>query len=140
MAFLNEIAAQLAGLGVGTVGTTIHIGVMPETPDACTSIIEYGGLAPDFQFGTEGLDGETPAVQVVCRGVAYDYATPRANIKLAYEGLAKVEAETITTTGGTHAFYHWIHPQQAPFLMNRDAQNRVYFACNFLAEKELSST
>jgi hypothetical protein len=25
-------------------------------------------------------------------------------------------------------------------MLNRDANNRVYFACNFLCEKELSST
>lgn len=140
MAFLNEIATKLEGLGVGTVGSTIHVGVMPETPDACTAIYEYGGLGPDYQFGTAGINWETPAVQVVCRGTAYDYATPRANAKLAYEGLSAVEATTLSSTGGTSAFYHWIHPQQAPFLMNRDANNRVYIAFNALAEKELSST
>lgn len=139
MAVLNEIAAHLASLGVGTVGTTIFIGVMPETPDACTSIYEYGGLAPDFSLGVDGIDTETPAVQVVCRGVKDDYATPRATATLAYEGLSKVEAETITTTGGTSAFYHWIHPEQSPFLMQRDANGRVYIACNYLCEKALST-
>jgi hypothetical protein len=65
--------------------------------------------------------------------------TPRANAKLAYEGLAKVEATTLSG-GNTSAFYHSIHPQQAPFLMQRDANGRVYIVCNFLCEKELSST
>ena len=139
MAVLNEIAAKLQALSLGTIGTTIHIGTMPETPDACCAIYETGGLAPDYQFGTAGIGLETPAVQVVFRGVAYDYSTPRASAKTAYEGLAAVEAATVTSTGGTSAFYHWIHPQQAPFLMQRDANNRVYIAFNCLAQKELST-
>lgn len=140
MAFLNEIATKLAALGVGTVGSTLYIGILPETPDACTSIFEYGGLGPDFKIGTTGIDFETPAVQVICRGVAWDYATPRANISTAYTGLAAVEAATLTSSsGGTSAFYHWIHPQQSPFIMERDANNRVLFACNFLCEKDLST-
>lgn len=140
MAFLDEIAAQLAGLSVGTIGTTLFIGMMPETPDVCAAVYETGGQAPTFNFGTTGLDLESPALQVICRGAKDDYTTPRATAKLAYEGLAKVEAETITTTGGTSAFYHWIHPQQSPFLMQRDSNGRVYITCNFLCEKELSST
>ena len=139
MGVLNEIAAQLATLGVGTVGTTIHLGVMPETPDVCTSVFETGGLAPEFSLGTSGLSTETPAIQVVCRGAKDDYATPRANARLAYEGLPKVEAETLSG-GGTSAFYYTIHPQQAPFLSQRDANGRVYISCNYLCEKELSST
>lgn len=138
MAILNELAAHLATLGVGAVGTTIHIGLLPETPDACAAIFETGGLAPEFNFGTSGLDFETPAVQVICRGAPADYATPRANATLAYEGLAKIEAETVSG-GGTSAFYHWVHPQQAPFLMARDANGRVLIACNYLVEKELSA-
>lgn len=139
MAVLNEIAAKLAALGIGTVGSTIHIGMMPETPDACVAVYETGGIAPDYGIGTAGIKYETPAVQIVCRGVAYDYATPRANAATAYNGLASVEATTLSVTGGTSAFYHWIHPQQAPFVMQRDSNNRVYIVFNVLCQKELSA-
>ena len=139
MAVLNEIAAKLQSLSLGTIGSTIHIGVMPETPDACCAVYEYGGLAPDFKIGTSGIYFETPAVQVVFRGVAFDYSTPRSNAATAYNGLASVEVATISSTGGTSALYHWIHPEQAPFLMQRDANNRVYIAFNVLCQKELSA-
>lgn len=139
MAFLDEIAAKLAALGCGTVGTTIHKGMMPETPDACVAVYEYGGVAPEFGFDTAGIRYETPAVQVVCRGVAHDYTTPRATAQTAYTGLAAVEATTLSG-GGTSALYLTIHPQQSPFLMQRDDNNRVYIAFNCLCEKELSTT
>ncbi len=139
MALLDEIAAKLEVLGVGTVGTTIHKGMMPETPDACCAVYEYGGMAPDLGFGTAGIHLETPAVQVMFRGAPGDYATPRASAATAYNGLASVEATTLIG-GGTSAFYHTVHPQQAPFLMQRDKNDRVYIGFNVLCEKELSST
>lgn len=139
MAFLDEIAAKLATLGVGTVGTSIHKGMMPETPNVCTAVYEYGGAPPEFGFGAAGLDRETPAVQIVCRGEPQDYATPRATAETAYAGLAAVECATLSG-GGTSALYLTIHPQQSPFLLKRDANERVYVCFNCLCEKELSST
>ena len=140
MAVLNEIATKLAALGVGTLGSSIHIGMMPETPDVCCAIFEYGGISPEYKFGAAGIDYETPAVQVVFRGTAYDYETPRASAATAYNGLASVECVTLSSTsGGSSAFYHWVHPQQAPFLMERDANNRVYIGFNCLCEKALSA-
>ncbi len=139
MALLNEIAAKLAALGLGTVGTSIHIGMMPETPDVCCAVYEYGGQPPEFGFGTAGISYESPAVQVVFRGLPGDYATPRASAATAYNGLASVEATTLTG-GGTSAFYHTVHPQQAPFSLGPDANQRVRIAFNCIAEKELSST
>ena len=140
MAVLNEIATKLASLGVGTLGTTIHMGMMPETPDVCCAVYEYGGLAPGYGFGTAGIFVETPAIQVVCRGAKDDYATPRAAAQTAYIGLAAVEVTTLSSTGGgTSALYYTIHPQQAPFMMQRDANGRVYIAFNCLCEKELST-
>ncbi len=137
MAVLNEIAAKVASLTGLVVGTSIHLGMMPETPDVCCAVYEYGGLAPEFGFGTAGIFFETPAVQVVFRGTAYDYATPRASAATAYAGLAAVEASTLT--GGTSAFYHTVHPNGPPFMLQRDANQRVYIAFNCLCEKELSA-
>lgn len=146
MAVLNEIAAKIAALGLGTVGTNIFWGSMPETPDECCAVYEYGGSPPEMGFGTAGIHFETPAVQVVFRGpvpgpgVATSYSGPRAKAETAYRGLAAVEVATLSAgAGGTSALYHWIHPQQAPFLMRRDEQDRVYIAFNCLCQKEPSA-
>lgn len=141
MALLDEIAVKLQALSVGTVGVDLFKGVMPETPDACTAVFEYGGRMPTFGFGTAGVDYESPSVQVLCRGVKDDYQTPRDLAETAYQGLAAVEAETLTSDStGTSAFYHWIHPIQCPFCLDRDANGRVLFAFNCAIDKEPSTT
>lgn len=134
MSVLNEIAAHLATLGVGVVGTSLFIGTLPDSPVVCGAVYEYGGLASEMGFGAAGVKYETPAVQVVFRGDPEDYAGPRAKAETAYRGLAAVEAELLGAT-----FYHWIHPQQPPFLLKRDENERVLIAFNVLCEKELSA-
>ena len=143
---LNEIAAKLAALGLGVVGTSIFMGTMPATPEECCAVYEYGGEPPEFSFGTAAIRHETAAVQVVFRGpkpaagVTTTYSGPRAKAEAAYQGLAAVQVETLSAgAGGTSAFYHWIHPRQAPFLLRRDELERVLIAVNFLCEKEPSA-
>lgn len=141
---LPEIAAKLAALSLGTVGTNIFYGSMPDKPDECCAIYEYGGLAPVHQFGSTALDYETPAVQVVFRGpkpvagVTTAYTGPRAKAETAYRGLTAVEVTTLSG-GGQSALYHTIHAQQAPLMIGRDENERYLIGVNFLMEKELSA-
>lgn len=140
MSVANEIAAKLAALGVGVVGTSIFIGALPATPDVACAVIETGGVAPTMGFGTAGIKFERPALQLLFRGAPGDYATPRATAGTAYAGLAAVEATTLSAgVGGTSAFYHWVHPVQAPFLLRRDESQRVVIAFNVRCEKEPSA-
>jgi hypothetical protein len=130
----EEIADKLATLGLGTVGTDIFIGVIPERPDAVTAVFETGGEPPEFGFGTPGLKYETPSVQIICRGARGDYATPRARIQLAYLGLPQVQGTTLGST-----YYHMIKPIQTPFELRRDDDARVLMVVNVKCEKEMSS-
>lgn len=132
MALLDEIATKLAALGCGTVGTTIYKGAMPATPDACCTIYETPGLAPEYSFGEAAPTQETPGIQVVFRGAPDDYATPRALAQTAFDGLSAVMVESLSGTA-----YHWIQPTGSPFLFRRDENRRPYIAINFLAEREL---
>jgi hypothetical protein len=135
MSVLTELAAKLAAVGLGTVDVDIFaFGEMPEDPDVCISLSPGGGIAPVMQMGSVGIGYETPSVQVVVRGAAYDSSGPYDRAMTAYRELAKVEATTLTG-GGTSAFYHWIHPAQPPFLLRKDNTPRVYFAFNVLCEK-----
>jgi len=140
MSVLNELAAKLAALGVGTVGTDIFLGAMPEDVAACCALYEYGGSAPEFALGAPGVAFENPSVQVVFRGTPHDYAGPRAKAETAYRGLAAVEATALSAgAGGTSSFYHTVHPMQSPFLLRRDESERVYIATNYAITKELSA-
>lgn len=133
MPFLNEIAAYLATNGIGTVETDLFIGRMPESPHACCAVRESGGLPPDHGFGVAGIQFETPSVQVVCRGEAHDYVTPRALADTAWAKLAEVQATSLSGT-----FYNMITPRQSPFELKRDEKGRVHIAFNALCEKEPS--
>jgi len=137
MGVMNEIAAKVATLTGLTVGTTIFLGYMPSTPDAICCIYEYGGQAPEFQFGVLGIKREIPAIQVSFRGAPGDYAAPRTLANTAWVGLARVEAASLT--GGTTALYYTIHPVQSPFLIVRDESNRPIIGFNIYCEKELSA-
>lgn len=134
MSVLNEIAAHLAAEGLGTLNVDLFIGKLPNDPDACGVVYETGGIPPEYGFGAAGVKHETPAIQVVFRGALGDYAGPRAKAESAYRALAAVEAQALSGT-----FYHWIHPQQSPFLLNRDQPERVLIAFNCLCEKEPSA-
>lgn len=140
MGVLNEVAAKLAALGLGTVGTDIHMGSLPATPDVAIAVQEYGGMSGEMGFGTPGIRTEIPALQILVRGVPHDYAGPRVRAETAYQGLARVEAETLSAgLGGTSAFYESIHPQQPPFELRRDGNQRVEIAFNVTCRKDLSA-
>lgn len=136
---LEEIVAFLASEGLGTAGTDLFTSRMPDTPNACGCVYETGGLPPDPGFGAATLRFESPAVQIVFRGAALDYDTPRANAKTAMASMVSVEAPQ-TLTGTT---YNTIRAQQSPFNMLgegvTDENQRFYIACNYLIEKELTA-
>lgn len=133
MSLLNEIVTHLSAQGLGSFGTDIFIGKLPDKPDACGVVYEYGGVPPEFGFGAAGVKWETPAVQVVFRGAPHDYAGPRAKAETAYRALAAVGGQSLSGT-----FYHWIHPLQSPALLQRDDAERVSIVFSVLAEKRLS--
>jgi hypothetical protein len=135
VSILSEIGTFLAAQGLGVLGSTLFLGSMPASPDVCGAIYEYGGLAPTGGFGVVGIQYEMPAVQVVFRGTKQDYAATRTKSETAYRALAGVQPDALLS--GTR--YLQIRPQQAPFLMRRDDDDRVYFACNYVCEKELSA-
>jgi hypothetical protein len=144
MSLLQEVAAKLVALNVGTLGVDLFLGSMPDTIDECVAVYEYGGAPAEKGFGTPGVVYENPSIQVVARGPKpvpgepAAYTGPRAKAEAAFLGLATVEAATLAAAnGGTSAFYHEITPLQSPFLMRRDP--RVYIAVNFAITKEVSA-
>ena len=70
---LTEIGAYLATQNIGTVGTDIFLGLMPDQPDNCIALFEYAGSPPDLHW-----EGEYPRLQVRVRDKSY--AAARAKI------------------------------------------------------------
>ena len=128
---LDDLGVRIATAISGTVGTDIFKSTLPPSPDACVSLFESGGLAPEKRFGTKGIEWERPAVQVVVRGAPNDYATARATIQTIYESIAEIETEDLSGTR-----YYLSNPQQNPFALGVDEQERPTVAFNVLLTKD----
>jgi len=123
---LEDVGGYLQTQGVGTIGTDIFYGFMPDASDNCITLFEYAGSPPDLHWG-----GEYPGLQVRVRNKSY--ATGRTKIeqvKNALHGLAE------TTLGATR--YLLVRANQSPQSLGRDANGRTEWVINFTIIKEVS--
>ena len=125
MAVETEIAEYLEDQAVGTVGTDIFAGQLPDTPDACVAVIPYAGRAPERNLD-KSVNWRYPRVQVSVRGAREGYAAARAKIDAVN---AALDAVVNTTIEGV--LYQQIDALSEPFLLRRDGNNRPIFVCNF---------
>lgn len=123
---LPEIGAYLAANSIGTVGTTIFYGQMPETPDDCVTLFEYAGEPPEDTHDAQHY--EKPGLQVLVRDTSYSDARTK---------IASISAllHTLANTSLTGTKYLYIRAVQSPFVLERDSSNRVVMAQNFIVTK-----
>lgn len=134
---LPELSAYLATQNVGTLGVTLFEDFLPPTPDACVALMEYGGRSsPDVRaFGQAEMTREYSRVQVLVRGAADDYVTPRTKIQDVTRILSRIMTETLTGI-----VYYTSTPLQTPFVLERDGMRRYVLAVNFEFFKQVSVT
>lgn len=136
---LDDIAAYIVAYGglVTGLGVDLFIGMLPDESEAgvltTVALYEYQGEPSMLGFGTSSFKTESPALQVVVRGAADDYDTPRTKIHSIYKALGTIQGLTL---GGVK--YYTLRNRQAPFFRNRDDIGRVYFAVNFIVDKEVA--
>lgn len=128
---LDDVIDLIAADGYGVRDSTLFKHLLPDAPDACVVVGEYGGRPGEEIFGEPGPAIEYPRVQVRVRGTAYDYDTPRALAERIYQGFGRRGGFTINTTR-----YLALTPLQPPYPLDRDAANRYVFAVNLEAWKE----
>ena len=121
---LREIGAYLATQNVGTVGTDIFLGLMPDQPDNCIALFEYAGSPPDLHW-----NGEYPGLQVRVRDKSY--AAARTKIGEVMEKLHGLHEQTLSGTR-----YLLIKARGSPEILKRDNNNRVELFVNFEIIKE----
>ena len=121
---LREIGAYLATKSIGTVGTDIFLGLMPDQPDNCIALFEYAGSPPDLHW-----NGEYPGLQVRVRNKSY--AAARTKIGEAMTALHGLHE---TVLGGTR--YLLVKARGSPEVLKRDNNNRVELFVNFEIIKE----
>ncbi|MDQ7794148.1 MAG: minor capsid protein [bacterium] len=125
---LDDIAAYLQAQGIGTVGTDIHKGFLPDQPDNVVALFEYAGSAMGLTM-CDSPTIERPGLQVRVRNRTYPAA--RAKIEAVVDVLHGC-AELVL--GGTR--YLLIRANQSPASMGLDASNRSELVVNFTVLKE----
>ena len=121
------IANYLHELGRGILYTDLFPGGMPDSPDACIAVIAYGGFPSDKAAG-QAVAIERPFVQVSVRDVTASGADSTAYT--LYKDLEALKNETIVGTE-----YFQAEPQQPPFKMREDDQERQVYGFNVYIEK-----
>lgn len=129
----SEFTSRLTSLGL-TTGYTVRRGLLPPDPDKVIAAFETGGSGPFIAFG--GATTENPNLQLVVRGAPRDSDGPRTTIEAIYQ--ATMLWGAFTASNGTR--YLGVMPLQAPFVRQRDVNERVEWAVNFAIEKELSAS
>jgi len=132
---LDEVASYLDTEGLGTVGTDIFKGLLPDTPDACVALIETGGQASEnvLSSAVGAPAWEAPSFQVICRAGRRDYSTARTK---ANDVFKKLDGLVNTTLSSVR--YLSIFAIQAPFALPRDDQERPLLAFNCAVKKDVS--
>lgn len=124
---LDDIAAYLAEQNIGTVGTSIFKGSMPDSPDNCIVVYEYAGLPPDLAL--DGKEIEQPGLQVRVRNKSY--SAGREAIESVITALSPTANKYLSGT-----FYLSIIVNQSPAPLGKDAKNRHEWTVNFSVRKE----
>jgi len=131
MAALDDIGTYLT-LQVGslTLGTNLFLSRLPDTPDTCVALYEYGGETPVSTMGGDAMPPiEQPRIQINVRSAGY--ATAHDLAYTCWTALEGILNETLTATR-----YHRVAAIQSPFPLERDSADRVIFAQNFRVQRE----
>lgn len=119
---LDDIAGKLEEAGIGTIGTNIFKGELPDQPDNCIALFEYAGSPPELTH--DGKEIERPGLQVRVRNKGYAAGRAKAeSVILELQGLSNV---TLGTT-----IYLSIRVNHSPAGIGRDTNNRAGWTVNF---------
>jgi hypothetical protein len=126
MTILEAVGDFLQASNKGTLGATIFLGLMPESPDACLCVYETSGFSPMETMGAGAIAVDRPGLQIIARAVRGDYPGARDAADGARLLLAGV---TETTLSGVHVMR--ISPEGSILPMGEDQDGRPMVSVNF---------
>lgn len=134
MAFLDDIGTYLTTASTPTatltLGTNLFLGRRPDDPDTMVALFETAGEAPTLTFGSNTAPPiESRGLQ--CQIRATGYATAESLATEVWSALCLIDNEIIGTTR-----YLLADPTQSPFPLDRDSQDRMLHAVNFVVARE----
>jgi len=120
----DDIASYLQTAGIGTVGTSIFIGHMPDAPTNCLALYQYAG-EPPLAVG----EIESPRLTVRVRNATYLNGQNKArDVLKALHTLGEV-------TINAHR-YLYIRAAGSIAQLGKDHEGRALFTIDFIAIKE----
>lgn len=123
---LEAVGDYLQAQGQGTLGTSLFLAVMPESPDALVAVYENSGLSPMETMGSAAWAVDQPELQVIARGARGDYPGARNRANTIRGILAAV---TETSISGIHIMR--IRAEGSVLPMGEDENGRPMVSVNF---------
>lgn len=127
----TDMASALQSAGVGTTGTNMWLGFLPDTPTASIALYQRGGYVPMMiQSTSYGI--ERPELHVIIRSDTYDNAMEKANDVMV--ALHNLPDQTINGRRYLH-----VRCLGSPTFLYADYSNsppHFYVAVDFVCVKE----
>lgn len=125
----QDVAEYLEDQSIGTIGTSIFVGYMPDAPAKCLTVYEYAGMEPERTH--DGRVVRRPGLQIRARGsVNGDFSEVRAMLQSAEDVLDVLTNQSIEGT-----FYRSIRAAQSVTPLGR--ANQMFQAVqNYRVEME----
>jgi hypothetical protein len=124
MSWISALADHISTNSLGTQGTSLFVGTMPDTDILTTALTEYDGSV--IETNASGIALYQPSLQIRVKGVAEDYTTPRARIVAIQTLLAAITNQTVSGV----AFLR-VRPTSTILSLGQDDRLRWSFSCNF---------
>lgn len=132
---LAELTTYLATQGIGTAATDLFYGLVPEEPDALTTLMDAGGLPNEPDMGTPNVRLEFPHVQALTRGAPNDYDGPRLKMQDVITAFTKIANQTISGVS-----YKAVMAKGPARKLRQDKNLRYEIICEFEVTKSYSLT
>lgn len=116
-----DIATILETYSIGTIGDDIHISALPDKPDACISVYDTGGFAPQSSYKYD-----YPTVQVRIRGTIGGYVTGYSKAESIKNLLHDLHGQSWGVS-----WYIGVWAMSDILFLGHDDKNRPEFSVNF---------
>lgn len=134
---LIDWATWLQTCGVGTRGTVVFDGRLPDLPGLRVAVLNYASARPDFTMpNTDDAAGylpsiQRPAVQVFVKGGngPTGFADASAKMRQAFEA----SVQLVNRTVGSTRFVN-VNPVQSPTFVGDNESGEPMFSVNFECE------
>jgi hypothetical protein len=124
MSWIESVATYLQSQSLGTKGTDLFIGMMPDTSVLTTLLSENSGGV--IETNRSGIALYQPQLQIRVRGTREDYSTPHTRILAVQVLLAGLADQTLS---GVH--FLRFKPTSTVLSLGQDNNLRFEFSTNF---------